>query len=258
MADTIIEKREVPKWVSDLITSKGGLNEFGDPNFRVIWGGNRLHKVGGMFTDVVYFKDEHGIEKGVPTRVADMRTLYKYHTARWHMERWCGAELYGDPEEWYRNTWDEEAQMHVMGDYPTRGDYEHVFFLGMCPHMKPEDTEWCMFCQASMGHYIDLEPNVHVLEMQIYALQQSENVTTDAEKVALFMRENYKRGIRNKVVRDRVMGAMRPQLAVQPTSWQDGTRCSVPEPKFKSSAPVRTRKELGFKQSDGAPETITN
>lgn len=250
--DTILQRREVPKWIEDHITMKGGLNKFGKPNFRVIWGGNRTHLVGGMFNDTIIVQDDKGVDYGVVTRVAAMRTLLKYNPHRWHLERWRGAEYYGDAEEWYRNSWDEEAQLHTMGDYPVEGDYEHVFYLAECPHMKSGDTEWCMMCQVTSGVYIPLETNIHVLDMQIYSLLKSEDVSTVVEAGALFMRENIKRKIRNKLVSERVMGAMRPKLAVQPTSWQQGSgsRCSVPEPKpFTHHAVNRDR---GLKQ--GVPE----
>ena len=246
--DTIIEKREVPAWVEHIITRKGGLNPFGKPNFRVVWGGNRYYKVGGMFKKVITFKDEDGRECSLVTDVAEMREMLRYHPFRWHIERWMGPEFYGGSEEWYRNTWDEEAKMHVMGDYPIEGDYEHVFFLAQCPHMKPEDTDWCMPCQVSMGEYIPLEENVHVLEMQIYALLKSQDVSKSAEMASLFMREHIKRNIRNKIVGERVRGAMRPKIATQPTSWQDGTRCSVPEPKMHQVLTLPRNKQ-GFSQS---------
>lgn len=250
MTDTIIQRREVPKWVEDRIIAKGGLNLYSEPNFRVIWGGNRTYKVGGMFNEVLTIKDDDGNDRTLVTRVAAMKTLLRYHPFRWHLERWRGPEFYGDRDEWYRNSWDEEAQLHVMGDYPERGDYEHVFYLGMCTHMQPGDTDWCMPCQVGMGEYIALEPNLHVLEMQIYALLKSEDVSKTGEMAALFMREHIKRNVRNKVVGERVRNAMRPRIALQPTSWQPGmgSKCSVPEANFNTTAHLPKSKR-GFSQS---------
>lgn len=246
--DTVIEKREVPKWVEHIITRAGGLNPFGKPNFRVIWGGNRTYVVGGMFKDVTNFKDAEGRERAIVVEVPDLRTLLRYHPHRWHMERWCGPEFYGTQEEWYQNTWDDIAKLHTMGNYPEHGDYEHVFYLAQCPHMTPDDTEWCMHCQVGMGEYIPLEENVHILERQIYALLKSQDISKSAEMASLFMREHIKRNIRNKVVGERVRGAMRPKIATQPTSWQDGTRCAVPEPKLNQVLTL-PRNKRGFSQS---------
>ena len=255
MTDALIEKREVPEWVEKHITMKGGLNEFGEPNFRVIWGGNRTYRVGGMFTQPVTITDEHGVEKTIVTRVADMRTLLRYHPCRWHLERWRGPEFYGDRDSWYRDTWDEESKLHTMGDYPERGDYEHVFYLAMCPHMKPEDKDWCMPCQVGMGEYIDLEPNVEVLDMQIYALQQSAKVSKSDQVLALHFREHVKRALRNKEVSERVRSALRPKFAFNPTEGLGGPK-SLPEPKFHSSVPVRSKQDLGLIQMNDKPKTI--
>ena len=248
LMDTQLQKREVPKWVETHITMKGGRNEFGDPNFRVIWGGNRYHLVGGMFKSVTTFKDKDGRDRSIVVEVPEIRNLLKYHPHRWHLERWRGPEYYGTREEWYQNSWDEMAQLHTMGDYPDRGDYEHVFYLAMCPHMEPGDKDWCMHCQVGMGVYIDLEPNVYVLDMQIYALLKSEDVSNIAEMGALFMREQIKRSVRNKIVGERVRNAMRPSWAVQPHSTAVGKR-SVDDPAI-SAAPLLPRNKLGFSQSD--------
>lgn len=250
--DTIIEKMYPPKWIKDRIASVGGMNPYGKPNFRVVWGGVRTHLVGGMFTKPITTKDEMVIGQSVTvvTRVAEMRTLLKYHSGRWHLERWLGPDKYGTAEDWYTQTWDEEAKLHSQGDYPHEGDYEHVFYLGQCNHMKAGDTEWCQLCKVSMGEYIPLEENYYLLERQIYLLLKTDTVINspslqDEERRALFMREDLKRQVFRKNVQQRVEGAMRPKLAVQPTSWQDGTRCSVPEAKMQ----VKTaRPTLGLTQ----------
>lgn len=247
--DTIIEKKEPPSWVVDRITKLGGLNTYGRPIYRVIWGGNRYHLVGGMFKKPITIKDEMIIGKSVTivTEVAEMRNLLKYNPFRWHLERWIPPEAYGSREDWYRDSWDEASQLHMMGDYPSEGDYEHVFFLAECPHMGPDDRDWCMLCRVTSGVFIPLEENVHMLEMQITALRMSQGVSKSQERTALFLREDQKRQIRNKEVGDRVRGAMRPKIATQPTSWQTGDRCSVPEAKLDIMAPSRPG---GFRQSD--------
>ncbi len=242
-------RQDPPQWIQDRLTKLGGLNPYGKPNYRVVWGGNRTYQVGGMFNKVIEIKDEMIIGKSISivTREAEMRTMLKYHPRRWHLERWRGPEFYGDREAWYRDSYDEESKLHTMGDYPTEGDYEHVFFLGMCSHMKPGDTDWCMHCQIDMGEYIPLEENFYLLEMQINALKKSENdMFTMAERNCLFMREDKKRQHRNAMVSARVRGALRPKLATQPTSWQDGTRCSVPEAKIGTRG---LNVPLGFSQS---------
>lgn len=235
MTDTVIERREVPPWVERIITSKGGLTPFGKPLYRVIWGANRYHKVGGMFKKVLTVTDCDGEQHTIVTQVPELRDMLRYHPFRWHLEKWVPPDFYGTRDEFYRNTWDEEAQLHTMGDYPSDGEYEHVFYLGMCPHVTESSPEWCKPCWASSGQYLPLEDNVDLLVRHIHLLQKSINIPMMLQKSALFERETTKRRIRRDSVTAAVEEAMRPQLALQPTSWQSGTnsRCSVPEPKFR-------------------------
>lgn len=252
MTDTVIEKREVPAWVTHRVNRLGGMNQYGNPNYRVIWGGNRTYKVGGKFKSVLYVPSNIiGEKKAIVTEVPEIRTLLKYHPFRWHLERWRGPEFYGTAEEWYTQTWDEECQFHTQGDYPYEGDYEHIFYLGMCSHMKPGDTDWCAVCYAGSGEYIDLEENFNLIEMTIKAFELSAGVKAKDEQKALFGREDIRRQSRNKRVGDRVREAMRPTLATQPTSWQDGTRCSVPEANIATLAALPMNK-TGFSQSTKA------
>lgn len=252
MSDTVIEKREVPAWIVSKVEALGGLNRYGKPNFRVIWGGNRLYRVGGKFKHVTYFDtDIIGQKQAVVTEVAEFRTLYKYHTQRWHLEKWMPPESFGSPVEFYEQTWDEDCGFHTQGDYPWDGDYEHVFYLGMCSHMKPGDTEWCVLCKASLGEYIELEDNFSLIEIQIWALKKTQEVSKVDERLSLFKREVDKREARNKIVSARVQEAMRPVMATQPTSWQDGTRCSVPEAGL-ATLRAMPHSKLSFGQSNHA------
>ena len=247
-----LEKHEPAGWVVERLNSFGGFNRYGEPNFRVVWGGNRRHTVGGMFKAVLTVKDENGGERPIVTQVAETRQMLAYHPHRWHLERWRPPEYYGAPEEWYTNTWDEEAKLHRMGAYPERGDYEHVFYLGICNHMQPGDLEWCGLCKVNCGEYIPLEENVHILEQHIRALLLSEDVSDAAEKSALFLREDLKRQANRKRIQMIVQNAMRPHLATQPTSWQPGTggKCSVPEARFDRELKL-PRNRRGFSQSMG-------
>ncbi len=250
MTDTVIEKREIPDWVAERIARLGGLNLYGRPNFRCIWGGNRTRLVGGMFNKVIQTRDDMIIGKVhtvvIPT--AEMRTILSYHPFRWHLEKWLPPECYGSREEWYERTWDEESKLHVQGDYPTEGDYEHVFYLGMCRHMRPGDIEWCGPCKITMGEYIPLEENISLLERQIHELQLSAGVSAAEERAALFMREDKKRQAYRDIVGQRVRNAMRPKLIVQPSTLMDGLgHCKVPDPKL-----IDIRQPLGrssFRQS---------
>lgn len=252
---------KTPDWVAERCKSLGGTNRFGGANFRVVWGGSRLHKVGGFFPVNV---------NGVITQVAEVREVHKYHPERWHLERWIAPEVYGDQEEWYRQTWNELAKVHTCGDYPAEGDYEHVFVLAKCEHVYKDEEEylkqhplpyrsqfldfgeytkavvewqeqranggigeWCNRCKLTLGEYIPLEENMYLVELQIHAFTLSDYVTERQEREALFARElEKKKASMNRIetiVRNRMMafGTVPHSYATDPNR-----KCSVPEAKF--------------------------
>jgi len=121
----IRETHEAPAAVQERIARAGGSNRYGEPNFRVVWGGARLAWIGGRWTD----RDANG---HVIRETVELRRAPKYvpHN-RWHVERWMPPEMYGSPEEWYEQTIEVEdgIQVAALGPYPTRGEYEHCFTL---------------------------------------------------------------------------------------------------------------------------------
>ena len=269
-----------PDWAAKRCTELGGLNPFGGPNFRVVWGGTRTHKVGGFFKTVI---------EGKAFDIPEVRELLKYHPERWHLEKWCSPEIYGSQEAWYRDTWDELAKVHTCGDYPATGDYEHVFFLAECPHFYSSEAsflaqhplpergkyfefsayteaieawqaerlqagigEWCQLCKVTMGHFIPLEENFYLIETQIRAFQMSEYVSEREEREARFKEQHDERmAARNRaeaIVRNRMMafGTIPHSYSTDPNR-----RCSVPDARFNP----RLFQPLGrnsFQQSNNA------
>jgi hypothetical protein len=119
------EVHEAPAAIEEAVARVGGSNRYGEPNFRVVWGGARLAWVGGRWTD----RDAHG---NVVRKVVELRRVPKYFPLdRWHIERWMPPESYGTPEEWYARTTEIEDGIRVpaLGPYPSRGEYEHCFTL---------------------------------------------------------------------------------------------------------------------------------
>jgi hypothetical protein len=115
------EKHETPLWASDRLLTVGGLNRFGEPNYRVNWGWNLLDFIGGKFED----RDPSG---HLLREVLEMRHEPKYpmFLNRWIVEKWQPPEKYGTPESWYRQTcdWREEGDIPQLGPYPRRGRYD--------------------------------------------------------------------------------------------------------------------------------------
>jgi hypothetical protein len=111
--------------VARVLALAGGANRFGEPNYRAVWGWNRLAWIGGKWED----RDAAG---ALLRERFELRYEPKYipHD-RWHIERWCPPELYGSPEQWRRATLEFAAGRGIpaLGPYPGRGEYEHAFTL---------------------------------------------------------------------------------------------------------------------------------
>jgi hypothetical protein len=128
--------------VQERATRAGGVNCYGEPNFRVVWGGSRLAWIGGRWTD----RDAHG--NTIRVKV-ELRRVPKYLPEdRWHIERWMPVESYGSPEQWRAQTTETEDGIRIaaLGPYPSRGDYEHCFTLESAARefipLSPAACDW--------------------------------------------------------------------------------------------------------------------
>lgn len=125
MIQVLRETHDTPENVAHRLTRAGGINRFGEPNYRAVWGWNRLTWIGGKFED----RDEHG---ALLRERIELREEPKYPAVNcWHIERWLPPEAYGSPRQWYSQTIDRENGISIpaLGPYPSRGDFEHCFTL---------------------------------------------------------------------------------------------------------------------------------
>jgi len=119
------ETHDTPETVAHRLERAGGLNRYREPNYRAVWGWNRLAWIGGKFED----RDEHG---ALLRERVELRREPKYPVVnRWHVERWVPPEVYGSPRAWYAQTIERENGISIpaLGPYPSRGEYEHCFTL---------------------------------------------------------------------------------------------------------------------------------
>ena len=160
------ETHEAPAVVQERVARAGGLNPYGEPNFRVVWGGSRLAWIGGRWTD----RDPHG---NVTRETVELRRVPKYLPLdRWHIERWLPPESYGSPEQWYENTAESEDGIRIpaLGPYPSRGEYEHCFTL-----------------QGPRGEFISLTPAA--CDGIVRAVEWARRQPRGAQRAALAVRE---------------------------------------------------------------------
>ena len=120
------ETHDTPETVAIRLARAGGLNRLGEPNYRAIWGWNRLAWIGGKF------EDRDPVTGSLLREVVELRQEPKYPAVnRWHIERWVPPEAYGSPRLWYAQTIERENGVSIpaLGPYPSQGEYEHCFTL---------------------------------------------------------------------------------------------------------------------------------
>jgi hypothetical protein len=120
------ETHDTPESVALRLLRAGGVNRLGEPNYRAVWGWNRLAWIGGKF------EDRDPATGSLLREVVELRQEPKYPAVnRWHIERWVPPEAYGSPRLWYAQTIERENGISIpaLGPYPSRGEYEHCFTL---------------------------------------------------------------------------------------------------------------------------------
>lgn len=126
MVTIIRETHHTSDTVALRLARAGGCNRYGGPNYRAIWGWNRLAWIGGKF------EDRDPVSGSLLREVVELRQEPKYPAVnRWHIERWVPPEAYGSPRLWYAQTIERENGISIpaLGPYPSRGEYEHCFTL---------------------------------------------------------------------------------------------------------------------------------
>jgi hypothetical protein len=160
------ETHDTPETVAHRLERAGGLNRYGEPNYRAVWGWNRLAWIGGKFED----RDEHGV---LLRERIELRKEPKYPAAnRWHIERWLPPETYGSPRSWYAQTIERENGVSIpaLGPYPSRGEYEHCFTL-----------------EGSRGEFVQLTPTA--AEYIARAIEWSRKFPRAKQRAGLHSRE---------------------------------------------------------------------
>jgi hypothetical protein len=166
MIRVLRETHDTPETVAQRLERAGGINRFGEPNYRAVWGWNRLAWIGGKFED----RDDHGF---LLRERIELRKEPKYPPVnRWHIERWLPPEAYGSPRAWYAQTIERENGVSIpaLGPYPSRGEYEHCFTL-----------------EGPRGEFIQLTPTA--AEHIARAIEWSRKFPRSARRQKLYERE---------------------------------------------------------------------
>lgn len=168
MIQVLRETHDTPESVAQRLKCAGGINRFGEANYRAVWGWNRLAWIGGKF-------EERDPATGSLLReVVELCQEPKYSAVnRWHIERWVPPETYGSPRAWYAQTIERENGVSIpaLGPYPSRGEYEHCFTL-----------------ESPRGEFIQLTPTI--AEHIARAIEWSRKFPRARQRRGLYDRES--------------------------------------------------------------------
>ena len=116
------EDKRPPSHLQQILTKHGGLNQFGEPNIRLVWSESRLTWTCGEWSD---WDGDRLVRRVVEAR---LHPKYWYLAPAWVFEKWLPPTFYGTRDDW-KAAYEEQASgqtIEALGPYPSRGDYEYV------------------------------------------------------------------------------------------------------------------------------------
>lgn len=105
---------QCPKEYQERVTKAGGINRYGQPNFKIVWGEAHPTRAGG------YWQHEG---------FTGYRDIYLNDTPCWLLLQWHDSIEYGSPTLWYMDNFDEATGLQILGEFPYKGKYEVLFIL---------------------------------------------------------------------------------------------------------------------------------
>jgi hypothetical protein len=105
-----------PRQYQKRITRAGGLNRYGEPNFRLVWSQAETHRAGGVWPHDRYagYREVY-LANGSP---------YPPRQGYWILLEWTPPEQYGSEAAYYFLHRDDTTGLCNLGPYPHRGRYQ--------------------------------------------------------------------------------------------------------------------------------------
>src|ERR1700690_163748 len=98
------ERLTCPPEYQQILDEKFGLNRFDGPMFKIAWSHSETVTAAGLTG-----YEDRLLLGGVPC---------------WMILRWRAPEVYGSPEMWYQQNFDQDTRLCLLGPYPETGRYE--------------------------------------------------------------------------------------------------------------------------------------
>lgn len=105
-----------PKAFQDRVTRAGGMNRYGEPNFRLAWSQTETQRAGG-----VWGYDHYA---GYREVYLANGSVYPPKHGYWMLMEWDGPETFGGEAQYFFLHRDETTGLCTLGPYPHRGRYK--------------------------------------------------------------------------------------------------------------------------------------
>lgn len=116
-----IERRVCPEEFQARLTRAVGVNPYGEPLWKIVWGQTATFTAGGYFPhDGFLGYRQLMMSNGSPSGDGD---------PCWMVLEWRPPEKYGSAAMYYFENRDEFTGLSTLGEYPYRGRYEEAFKL---------------------------------------------------------------------------------------------------------------------------------
>jgi hypothetical protein len=190
------ERLTCPPAFQSYLTELFGVNVFGEPNFKLVWGQTETFKAA----------TEHGYED----------KLLGHNMACWIILKWQPPEMYGSPDLYYFHDMDEVTGLALCGEYPELGRYEILQPL-IAKNYNP---------QTHALEITTLPLDWDILEIAIPMLMRSQELTYWEKKSALDQIEAMENADQVNEIADRMFDALPAVYGAQSFAGQ-GIKTSV-------------------------------
>lgn len=116
-----VERRVCPKEFQDRLTKAVGVNPYGEPLWKIVWGQTATFTAGGVW--------EHDHFFGYRQLMMSNGAIDGEGEPCWMVLEWRPPEKYGSAGMYYFENRDEYTGLQTLGEYPYRGRYEVAFKL---------------------------------------------------------------------------------------------------------------------------------
>jgi hypothetical protein len=210
-------RRSCPDWFQERLTSIGGLNKYGHPNFKLAWGESETMRDGGYFVKDGYlgYRDVAAIggEKC------------------WALMMWEPAEKHGTPYRWYKDNTDETTGLVTLGQFPYHGRYRvlHKFI-----HRELIGDQWVT---------TRMEPTHFILDVMVPMIKDWQKLT-NAQRLQIVREEQ----ARDEAEADRILADARAGVRIRKSSPLVEKRVELMEKYMAEAMRIASRTQRGMSQ----------